>query len=354
MREIDVVRELRARLPEILSEGAVRWERADAGFDAAAEFLIGGKRLRLVFEAVAAPNLARLREKSRGLAARVRAAVPVIAAPHLSDEMRELCRQEGVGYVDLSGNVWLRRDPVVIRKDVARPGRWRAEPERNPFADRASLVLRYLLDKEAPQGVRSIAAAVGLDPGYVSRVLHAAEEQGYAALDEEGRGRLRHREEMLADWSAAYSWRRNSSEGYFALVREGVDVAEAMRPVLEGEPQGSYALSLHAGSNRIDPFVDYSVNHLYVNASEKRGSQLLERLRKALALRIVPPSAGNIVAMKPYYHRSVFFGARKVRGLWIVSDLQLWLDLRRFPIRGAEAADRILERRLRPMWSDER
>jgi hypothetical protein len=100
----------------------------------------------------------------------------------------------------------------------------------------------------------------------------------------------------------------------------------------------------------VEAFVEYGVVHLYVAPSSTLSGELESRPE----VRPVPVEGANLVVAEPYYRDSAFFGARQVDGLWIVSDLQLYLDLRRFPVRGREASERILERRLRPLWEEAR
>lgn len=46
--------------------------------------------------------------------------------------------------------------------------------------------------------------------------------------------------------------------------------------------------------------------------------------------------------MAPFYMDSVWRGARSVRGLPVVSTLQLILDLWHYPIRGREQAEHLI------------
>ena len=52
--------------------------------------------------------------------------------------------------------------------------------------------------------------------------------------------------------------------------------------------------------------------------------------------------------MTPYYGRAAFFGAESIRGMSVVSPLQLYLDLVHFPLRGPEAATAVLRTTLAP------
>jgi hypothetical protein len=55
----------------------------------------------------------------------------------------------------------------------------------------------------------------------------------------------------------------------------------------------------------------------------------------------------NVVLMLPYYRHSVFYGRQKAKDLWVVSDIQLYLDLHNYPIRGLEQAEHLYEKRLK-------
>jgi hypothetical protein len=56
----------------------------------------------------------------------------------------------------------------------------------------------------------------------------------------------------------------------------------------------------------------------------------------------------NVVLLRPYYKESVFFGARRIKGIEVVSDVQLYLDLKNFPVRGEEQAENLLRRVIAP------
>jgi len=41
----------------------------------------------------------------------------------------------------------------------------------------------------------------------------------------------------------------------------------------------------------------------------------------------------NLIFLLPYYKHSVFHGKERIGKLWVVSDLQLYLDLYNYPSR---------------------
>jgi hypothetical protein len=52
--------------------------------------------------------------------------------------------------------------------------------------------------------------------------------------------------------------------------------------------------------------------------------------------------------VEPYYGDAAWYGAEHVDGMSYVSDVQLFLDLIHYPVRGPEAADALLTKRLGP------
>jgi hypothetical protein len=56
----------------------------------------------------------------------------------------------------------------------------------------------------------------------------------------------------------------------------------------------------------------------------------------------------NLVLVCPYYKYSALFGARKIKKWHVVSDIQLYLDLNRYPLRGQEQAQHLFEKVIQP------
>lgn len=350
MREEELVAELKRKLPEILPVEGVRWwprkRVKDHRVDAVVDLVLRGKRMVLVLEMKAHPSPGRIRDginHVKGYAKAIPKSIPVLVAPYLSEGVRKICREAGQAYLDLSGNVWLEKGSVLIDRD-GRPNMYAREPKRrNLFADKASLVFRHLVGNRGRSGgVRDISREAGVDVGQVSRVVRAAVEEGYVWVDSAGRVRLKNVPELLADWSSFYHWKHNDCEWYFCDPHRIERVPKMLAEELMGGP-GRYGLSVHAGNNMVEPFADYNIWHIYVLG-------VAERIRESLRLERVSPDSGNIVLMEPYYRNSVFHGSRLAGDVWVVSDLQLFLDLRRYPVRGEEAAAEILEKRLKPLW----
>jgi hypothetical protein len=59
----------------------------------------------------------------------------------------------------------------------------------------------------------------------------------------------------------------------------------------------------------------------------------------------------NLVLMWPYYKHSVFYDNQEIEGLRVVSDIQLYLDLYGYPVRGREQAEHLYDKRLKRLFS---
>jgi hypothetical protein len=108
----------------------------------------------------------------------------------------------------------------------------------------------------------------------------------------------------------------------------------------------TYALSLQAGSSLISPYAVFDSVHIYV-----RNQKAINYFRKLLELEEARQGE-NVVLMLPYYRHSVFYDRQKAKDLWVVSDIQLYLDLYNYPIRGLEQAEHLYEKRLRSVIKD--
>jgi hypothetical protein len=58
--------------------------------------------------------------------------------------------------------------------------------------------------------------------------------------------------------------------------------------------------------------------------------------------------------MMPYYKHSGFYDSREVEDLRVVSDIQLYLDLYGYPVRGREQAEHLYDKRLKMLFSGDK
>ncbi len=309
--------------------------------DCEASVGLGNQNLKLLVEFKQLGSEARLKEAAELIRRRQvehSGGLRILACPFLSSSRQELLRESGVPYFDLAGNAWIVCDAVhVDRRGFPNPF-----PEqrraRGPFSDKASLVLRALIAPGPGRGVRSIAEQADLSPGYVSKVVQELEERGYVARRKGGLA-LRNGQELLQDWVRAYRKHWVERRGYFLPVPRVQEVMDALR---RASISDDYALALQAGAGLVAPYADFDVVDVYVHSIDAAVA-----FAGRLDAREVERGA-NLRVSVPYYRVSAFFDRQEAAGLPVVSDLQLYLDLYDYPLRGREQADQILERRLGP------
>lgn len=159
-----------------------------------------------------------------GLARSLRALashIPVlVVAPWLSPRSQELLAEEGINYLDLTGNARVQLDnPTVYLKSAGaeRNPAPRARGQARVRGPKAGRLIRLLVDVQPPYGVRDVAAAANLNPGYVSRLLDALDRE--ALIDRDPRGPVRSVDvpALLRRWAQSYDvFTSNDATGFLA------------------------------------------------------------------------------------------------------------------------------------------
>ena len=210
--------------------------------------------------------------------------------------------------------------------------------KRNVFADKASLVLRRMLREPGRKWVlRDFVRELGISLGLAQAVLEVIESRGYGERIKKGPesyATLTNPALVISDWVKVYNFERNTVRTFYF---PGTDVLKRIKAALNGLP---YALTLHSGANLLTSWVQTDEVHSYLE--DDRPSQLLTHVRQLLGLKELV-RGGNIHVVQPFYKKSVLYNAREIRGIRVVSNLQLYLDLFSFKPRGFEHAKRLKE-----------
>jgi hypothetical protein len=104
-------------------------------------------------------------------------------------------------------------------------------------------------------------------------------------------------------------------------------------------------LSVQAGASLVAPYAAFQEVHIYVG-NEKALGYFEKQLNLSKA-----EQGANVSLMFPYYKHSVFYDSRIVKKLRVVSDLQLYLDLHGYPIRGLEQAEHLFDTKLKHIFA---
>lgn len=211
------------------------------------------------------------------------------------------------------------------------------------FSDGASLVLRAMLaDPHRAWVVRDFVAKLGVSRGWAADILSLLRRRGYLRGKNRGRdasSTLRNAEELMREWVKHYDVEWNETHLYYSP--DPVILPKIKDLFKNWGLEKSYGLTLHSGANLITNFIRDANAYLYLETD--KFDELSLELRKALDLKELK-TGGNIYLMAPAYKKSAFFGLRKIKGFSVVSNLQLFLDLYRFPQRGQEHAEYLLRR----------
>jgi hypothetical protein len=278
-------------------------------------------------------------EQLRRPVADLKDAYGVFCAPYITPAGADICRQNGVGFVDLAGNCFLSFDEVYI--DIqGRPNPFpNTRPLKSLFAPKSSRAVRVLLGHPGRAWhVQDLAREAGLSLGQVSQVkqrlldyeLIVPVDRAFALTDPW---------KLLSAWAKSYSYDQNDLSHYYSFE----EPQEVERRLGEyGESAGvRYGLTLFSGAARVAPFTRYQRAFACVEGAT-------DQVARALAWKEV--SSGPTLTLLRPYDEGVFYGLQEVDGLKVVSDVQLYLDLQGYPGRGQEAAEFLWKQRMEPSW----
>ena len=275
----------------------------------------------------------------------------LLVLPTIDAARRSWLRARRINHADLTGTLFLQLPGVRIQVDgdpKQRPRRV-ATSERpvNPFSKKASLVLRRFFDAPgAAHSVSSIARDTGIAMGWAWTVTEELLQRGYIRVDGEAL-RLCDPTSVLLHWTAAYTWKKCPRRNFVVpFTRSELETRIADQWTATGMP---WALTLLSGAQRrVGHVMADGVTHVY--AIPQRVDDLERALERLHAHEVAGPVPGSdtLSVFSPYYGPAALFASQLDHGVPIVSDLQLFLDLAHFPLRGQETAMHLLRTRLGP------
>jgi hypothetical protein len=350
MKESEIVNGIREKFTALLSEvpffeqiwvrGSVNPEdtRADLRFQLYAD----ASPLSVLVEvkSTGEPRQARSAiQQLREYLSRVDDAYGVFAAPYISDYTAQLCKDSGVGYMDLAGNCLLSFDRVYVeRRNYPNPNTEKRQL-RSLFGPKSSRVLRVMLKKpKRAWQVQDLAEEADVSLGLAFKIKERLLALEYAREDRK-RIKLARPADLLDTWAENYSFRSNKLYDYFSFDEPKTMERKLAQYCRRNEI--TYALTMFSGAALVAPFARYTRAFAYV-------AEGIEELAAALQLKEAP-SGPNFTILAPY-DDGVFYGSRTVKGLRVVCDIQLYLDLAGYKGRGEESARFLLDQRIKRLW----
>ena len=254
----------------------------------------------------------------------------VVVAPYLSEGTRSRLRDGGIGYLDLTGNarIVVSKPGLYIETQGASQDPNREErPARSMRGTKTGRIVRALIDRKDPPGVRELATMTNSDAGYVSRVLSLLDSE--ALITRVGHGKI-----QSVDWPALLRrWAQEAPLESRGEVRTFLD------------PRGlSTLLARLAGSTE-----RYAVSGSLAAAgfapitAPRDGVSWMRDVAdaaKKLGLRATD-SGANVMLLEPL-DESAFEGAETRDGIWYAAPSQVAADLLTSPGRGPAEAEELI------------
>jgi len=261
---------------------------------------------------------------------------PVVIAPYISEQGRHLCREASIGFIDLTGNIFLQFDSVFVDKSGSEPPPRERRQLRRLFSPVSSRVIRALLENPGRTWtLTALSAGSKASLRLTYQVVSALAEKDYVDKKRAAIALIRPGE-LLELWAHNYDFRINTIQTFYSFDRTFDLFARKLDALAERESL-IYAFTLHSGASLIAPFVRFADVHFYYQGD-------VEVLIQGLDLRPVE-SGGSVHILKPY-DEGVFYNLQRPAGLPVVCNTQLYLDLINYPARGREQAQFLREQKM--------
>jgi len=338
--EIGIIPDAKGRLNKLLEPlGPLEWEKRPRIGTWQPEFRvilsIGAKRYPLLLE-IKSSGEPRFIQQLLGKASAIdrRNGYPVLVAPFVSERGRRLCIESGVGYVDLSGNAYLRFGTVFIDQR-GQDNRWKDNRSLKAlFTPAATLVLRRMFNQpKRTWNMVDLSAATVISLGQISKITNRFAEEGL--MDKrKGSIKLARPGAVLDLWRDMYRFEDNVSLGYYCLLNDRKLIFERLKTASEM----AYALTLGSAASLVAPSVRSTDVYLYMNGKNEEIIRLLDLKQVEFG--------GNVYLVEPR-DKGILYDTQIIDSLRLVSSLQLYLDLYNSPARGREQADALREQVLK-------
>lgn len=267
----------------------------------------------------------------------------VFASTFISQDSRQICRNNNIGFIDLAGNCLINFDNIYINIEGRKNLYPTTRPLKTIFSPKSSRVLRVLLQNPGRTWfVKDLALESDISIGQASLIKDRLLDYEYietVKISKKLKFKLVRWDNLLEEWVKNYDYKKNIINNYYTL--QDIKMIEDNIADYLNSKGSNYAFTMTSGASLVAPFLRYNRVFLYLTGSE-------EEMVKTLDLKRVT-SGPNISIMEPY-DDGVLYGLQTIGEIKVVSDIQLYLDLIGYKERGEEAAQFLLEERISKKW----
>ena len=258
--------------------------------------------------------------------------IPLLAVPHMGETGRAYCEENGVAWLDLSGNGRIVA-PGMFYQEIGHPNRFpRPGRPESAFGPKGSRIARQLLmDPDTPVRQRDLATSTGLNEGHVSRIVGKLADTGLVQRGDDGI-RVADTNLLMDAWREEYRFDRHTVIRGHVAARSGDALTRSLVTTLS-EMEVPHATTGLSAAWLWTRYAGFRLTTVYMADIPSDGLMadldFREEPRGANTWLVVPNDEG------------VFHGASQVDGVRCVHPVQAYLDLKDHPERASEAADQL-------------
>lgn len=262
---------------------------------------------------------------------------PLIVTPELSPRIVAACKEHGIAAIDLNGRCWLRAPGLLVDRRPL-PGRsftYGLEP-RNIFVGKSARIVRCLLtDRERTWTQAEIVPRTKASSGLVSRIVQHLIRQGFLEKTSAREFRLRDWNGLLNEWvESDHFSKRTRTTAYAGFFGPPQELAQRLQQ-WAGAEKVPLAFTQWTAAWARHPYTEPAVSSAYV-----------ERLPDAATLEqlgLRPVTEGGKLWLHVPDDEGILTETQTRGSLTLVTDAQIYLDLKRTGLRGPEAAEALRE-----------
>lgn len=327
--------------------------RSASGYDARIDLWVAGRPLSLLIEAKKALYPRDVRQVLWQLKAyrnRLRESggaspsVSLLLAEAISPGAKELLREEGVGYFDSGGSLFLPAEAVYVYVDKP-PPKTLSRTIRSLFSGKRAQVIHALLVlHDQWHGVKRLAQQAKVSSASVSQVLTELERFDWLEARGQGPAKERHVRDpraLLDTWVKQLpSLRLPAMRRYYVPSVHSEGLIEKLGHVFAAR-DADYAITHEAAAQRYAPFLS---NISQVRCRLLTGSAA-DRAIGDLDAR--PVSEGANLAIVEAKSSGELLFREQMNEIWLASPIQIYLDLMRSEGRAKEMAEHLRREKIK-------
>jgi hypothetical protein len=260
---------------------------------------------------------------------------PLLIVPYMGKTGGEICKNENIPWIDLSGNAHIALSGLRIHVE-GKPNKYlkSGRPE-NPFSPKSARVARWLLAHHGKAFTqREIASATELYEGYTSRIVRKLESDELISRNNDNKIFVANPTLILEAWREASKFSKNNVIKGHMPVKSGEEALSIIASAAH-EHDLHYAATGLAGAWQIDKFSNFRLCSVYIEKLPE------DAFFDDISFRKTDKGA-NVWFVLPR-DEGVFQCEREIEKINCVHPVQVYVDLKDHPERSIEAADSLLK-----------